>query len=58
MDAAGIDPDEMGGRAAGLGGPACPTRSRWPILFFASAASSYCSGQTLYVGGGPKDITA
>ena len=48
----------MGGRAAGLGRAGVPDEIAWPILFFASAASSYCSGQTLYVGGGPKDITA
>jgi NAD(P)-dependent dehydrogenase (short-subunit alcohol dehydrogenase family) len=58
MDAAGIDPDEMGGRAAGLGRAGVPDEIAWPILFFASSASSYISGQTLYVGGGPKDITA
>jgi NAD(P)-dependent dehydrogenase (short-subunit alcohol dehydrogenase family) len=55
MDAAGIDPDEMGGQAAGLGRAGVPHEIAWPILFFASAASSYVSGQTLYVGGGPKD---
>jgi NAD(P)-dependent dehydrogenase (short-subunit alcohol dehydrogenase family) len=55
MDAAGIDPDEMGAQGAGLGRAGVPDEIAWPILFFASAASSYVSGQTLYVGGGPKD---
>src|SRR5215213_10072923 len=40
MDAAGIDPDEMGGRAAGLGRAGTPDEIAWPVLFLASAASS------------------
>ena len=57
MDGLGIDPDEMGGRAAGLGRAGTPDEIAWPVLFLASQASSYVAGQTLYVGGGPKDIT-
>ena len=44
MERLGIDPDEIGGRAAGLGRAGVPAEIAWPILFFASAASSYVLG--------------
>jgi NAD(P)-dependent dehydrogenase (short-subunit alcohol dehydrogenase family) len=55
MDKAGRDPDKVGGRAAAMGRAGWSMEIAWPILFFASEAASYVSGQTLYVGGGPRD---
>jgi NAD(P)-dependent dehydrogenase (short-subunit alcohol dehydrogenase family) len=55
MEKAGRDPDKVGGRAAAMGRAGWPLEIAWPILFFASEAASYVSGQTIYVGGGPRD---
>jgi NAD(P)-dependent dehydrogenase (short-subunit alcohol dehydrogenase family) len=45
---------EMLGQTNGLGRLADPEEIAYGVLFFASGASSFCSGQTLYMGGGPK----
>ena len=48
----GIDPDTMGQtNASGRIGE--PDEIGYGVLFFASDASSFCSGQTLYMHGGP-----
>jgi len=58
MEKVGRDPDEIGGRAAALNRAGTPDEIAWPILFLSSDASSYVSGETLYIGGGPKDPNA
>jgi NAD(P)-dependent dehydrogenase (short-subunit alcohol dehydrogenase family) len=48
----GIDPDVIGGMN-GLGRLGEPDEIGFGVLFFASDASSFCSGQTLHINGGP-----
>ncbi len=54
MQRIGRDPDEVGGSNNGVGRAGRPEEIAWPILFFASDAASFISGETLYAGGGPK----
>lgn len=49
---AGLDPDEMGG-AIPLGRTGTPDEMANMIVFFASDAASYITGQTIGVNGGP-----
>ena len=49
----GIDV-ELFGQSNALGRLADPEEIAFGVLFFASKAASFCSGQTLYMGGGPR----
>ena len=48
----GLDPDAIG-LTNGSGRLGEPEEIGYGVLFFASDASSFCSGQTLYIHGGP-----
>jgi NAD(P)-dependent dehydrogenase (short-subunit alcohol dehydrogenase family) len=54
MERIGRDPDEVGGSSNAIGRAGRPEEIAYPILFLASKASSFLSGETIYVGGGPK----
>ena len=53
MHRIGRDPDDVGGRSNGVGRAGRPSEIAYPILFLVSEASSFLSGETIYVGGGP-----
>jgi NAD(P)-dependent dehydrogenase (short-subunit alcohol dehydrogenase family) len=53
-DRANIADDTLLGPGNALGRIGLPPEIAYPVLFFASDASSYCSGQTLWVNGGQK----
>lgn len=48
------DPDDQGGRIL-MGRPGTVEEAAHPIVFLASPAASYITGETLYVGGGPRN---
>jgi NAD(P)-dependent dehydrogenase (short-subunit alcohol dehydrogenase family) len=53
MKMLGRDPDDQGERIA-FGRPGEPIEVAFPILFLATPASSYITGETVFIGGGPR----
>jgi NAD(P)-dependent dehydrogenase (short-subunit alcohol dehydrogenase family) len=53
MERIGRDPDDVGGKSNAVGRAGRPEEIAYPILFLASEAASFLSGETIYVGGGP-----
>jgi NAD(P)-dependent dehydrogenase (short-subunit alcohol dehydrogenase family) len=58
MEKVGRDPDAVGGAASATGRAGDPEEIAWPIVFFASDASTYISGETIFAGGGMRSPTS
>lgn len=54
MERAGLDPDRVAGSSNAVGRAGRPEEIAYGILFLVSDASSFMSGETIYMGGGPK----
>jgi NAD(P)-dependent dehydrogenase (short-subunit alcohol dehydrogenase family) len=50
------DPDDVAAQSNALGRAGRPEEIALPILFLVSAASSFLSGETIYIGGGPPVV--
>jgi len=50
------DPDEVAAQSNSIGRAGRPEEIALPILFLVSAAASYLSGETIYIGGGPPVV--
>jgi NAD(P)-dependent dehydrogenase (short-subunit alcohol dehydrogenase family) len=56
MNAVDRDPDDVAARSNAMGRAGRPEEIALPILFLVSAASSFLSGETIYIGGGPPVV--
>jgi NAD(P)-dependent dehydrogenase (short-subunit alcohol dehydrogenase family) len=54
MNRAGLDPDRVAGASNAVGRAGRPEEIAYGILFLVSDAASFLSGETIYMGGGPK----
>jgi NAD(P)-dependent dehydrogenase (short-subunit alcohol dehydrogenase family) len=53
MDSIGRDADDVAATSNAIGRAGTPEEIAYPILFLVSAASSFVSGETLHINGGP-----
>ena len=56
MRAANREPDEVAAQSNAMGRAGRPEEIALPILFLVSSASSFLSGETIYIGGGPPVV--
>jgi NAD(P)-dependent dehydrogenase (short-subunit alcohol dehydrogenase family) len=54
MQRANLDPDKVAGASNAVGRAGRPEEIAYGILFLVSDAASFLSGETIYMGGGPK----
>jgi NAD(P)-dependent dehydrogenase (short-subunit alcohol dehydrogenase family) len=54
MERANLDPDKVAGASNAVGRAGRPEEIAYGVLFLVSDAASFLSGETIYMGGGPK----